>query len=211
MNEEVQQEIDKLRKRKRGEVTRISISTGGCVLAVLLAMVMFTQWQSDKKAVTVYVQEAQQTLKITCDAAQGTLPTAVAQQCEAAKRNQLPQQLQSVVDNPDPNDPEIQNSETQDPEIQNSEIQDPEIQNSPIPGPTGAEGIAGQPGVDGQPGKDGTNGKDGVDGPPGATGPTGPAGPNCPDGYTLKDFHYWGPDGIDNTGDEQEWKICIKD
>lgn len=206
MTEEARQRIQELQKEKKGQLFRNTLLIFTSVSTVLMALVLLFVTSRLQAETTVFVEEAQKTVKGACAAAEGqVLPTDVRQGCEAAQQNKLPEVLQSVVDEPDPDDPEVQDSETQDPEIQDSEVQDSEVDDPPVPGPTGAQGIAGTNGENGK------NGEDGAIGPTGPTGPQGPPGPNCPENYVLTNFHYFGPDGVDNTGDEQEWLICIKD
>jgi hypothetical protein len=214
MNEEAEKRIDDIRRERRGNLARNAFAISSGLTTILMAIVLWFVVDGILSQATAYVQTAQQTVKGACKAAEGQpLPQDVSRDCQAAERNELPQVLQSVVDNPDPDDPEnqdsenqdsenqeseVQDSETQDPEIQDTEAQDPELDDQPVPGPTGAEGPMGPTGPEGP---------TGATGPP---GPAGPAGPQCSPGYAPGPFHYFGPDGVDNTGDEEDWLICKK-
>jgi hypothetical protein len=209
MTEEAEERIAELRRAKRGELLRGLLMVASCLATIIMAAVLWLVVSQIKENTKVYVQEAQDTIKSACRAADDkSLPADLRSDCAAAEENRLPEVLQSVVDEPDPNDPERQDPEIQDSETQDPEIQDPEQDDSPVPGPTGPAGPTGAKGIQGEPGENGKNGEPGVAGP---AGPQGPPGPSCPPGYTLQPFHYFGPDGADNTGDEQEWQICIRD
>src|ERR1044072_2945732 len=101
MNEEADRRIEELRKEKRGALTRHTILIlSGCLNAIL-ALVLFFALNQDRAATSVYIQEAQQTVRVACDAAdQAKLKEGTQERCRAAQRNELPQQLQSVVAGP---------------------------------------------------------------------------------------------------------------
>lgn len=215
MTGETEVQLGKIRRdRMRQTFFNSSLLVGVVALAVAVT-ILYVKGREDGNTTYVVVEEAQQALRVACKVADDKqLPPEVRQKCREADRGELTDRVAQVIDNPDPNDPdpndpeiqdpEIQNSETQDPETQNPEAQDPEVDDTPVPGPTGPAGPEGQAGTDGT---DGANGADGATGP---MGPQGPAGPTCPDGYVLAPFHYFGPDSVDNTGDEEDWLVCKK-
>jgi hypothetical protein len=221
MTEEARQRIEELRKQQRGVVLRNVLLIFTSIATVLMAIVLFATIKQNQEAVNVYVQEAQKTVKTACEAAEGeALPADVRANCKAAKEDKLPQALQSVVAGP-------QGEQGASGETGPAGPAGPIGPTGPTgpPGPQGPEGApgllgpAGPPGDPGQTGPQGPQGEPGPagvgepgpQGPQGEVGPMGPAGPSCPTGYHQEAFHYTGPDMVDNTGDEQDWLICVKD
>lgn len=205
MTEEARQRIDELRKERRGILVRNYLLIGTSTATLLMALVLFTTLARQDEALVVYVQEAQKTVKVACEAAEGEpLPADVQRSCNAAKRNEFPKVLDSVVDNPDPNDPEIQDSEKQESETQDPEVQDPE---SP-------DGEVDDPDPDDPETQDEETQEEEVQESeiqePEIQEPEEQNSPVCPTGYSQKTFHYFGPDGQDGTGDEQEWLLCVR-
>jgi hypothetical protein len=213
MTEEARQRIQELQKEKRGVLIRNYLLIFTSVATALMALVIVFTLNRNDAAINVYVQEAQRTIKTACQAAEGeALPADVQANCNAAKRNEVPPVLQSVVAGPPgdtgatgPRGPQGPTGPT-----------GPQGPTGPtgLPGANGTEGptgAAGEPGDQGPEGVQGQAGPQGPQGPQGPEGPQGPSGPSCPTGYHLSPFHYYGPDGVDNTGDEQEWIICVKD
>jgi hypothetical protein len=216
MTEEAKQRIDDLQKEKRGALLRNALLIFTSISTVLMALVLYFVVSQIKSDTTVYVQEAQNTVKTACDAAedQAALPVDVKRDCEAAQNNELPQQLQSVVEGP-PGAAGATGREgpegPQGPKGDKGDKGDPgEVGPAGAAGSAGLPGEAGAQGAQGDPGVAGTQGESGPAGPQGQQGPQGLPGPTCPEGYALSSFHYFGPDGVDNTGDEQDWMICIK-
>jgi hypothetical protein len=216
MNKEAQQRIDELRKEKRGEIARnvmlIFTSTATLLMALVLWIVL-SQWERET---TVYVQEAQDTVKSACRAAEGeALSAEVQKNCQAAERNELPQQIQSAIDNPDPNDPEFQDperqeSEQQDQETQDQETQDPESQEPELPDTEMNDPDPDNPETQDEEIQD-EEIQEGEIQDPEIQDPEEQGYPVCSAGYSQREFHWYGRDGVDNTGDEQDWLICIKD
>jgi len=180
-----------------------------------MALVLWAFLARDQRAINVYVQEAQQTMKAACEAAGNTrLPNDVRQNCEAAKRNELPEVLQSVVDNPDPNDPELQDPEKQDRETQESESQDPEVQETELQEGEIQESEIDDPDPD-DPEEQESEVQEGEIQEPEVQEPEQQNSPACPTGYSQKVFQYYGPNGVDEPGDpggdDQYWLICVRD
>lgn len=222
MNDEARQTIEGLRKVRRGALIRNSLLIFTSVSTLLMALVLYSVLGKQDDAINVYVQEAQSTIKATCKAAEGeALPVNVKENCEAAKRDELPPVLQSVVAGPRGDTGATGATGASG----SSGVTGPTGQAGPTgptgpPGPTGEVGPIGPTGAQGPPGNNGENGTQGeagtagspgTNGSPGEKGEKGDPGPTCPEGYTLSNFHYYGPDQLDNTGDEQEWLICVKD
>jgi hypothetical protein len=206
MNEEARQRIDELQKERRGGIFRNALLIVTSASTVVMAFVLWVFLNEKDRDVNVYVQEAQRTVRVACQAAEGEpLPAEVQQACNAAERNELPSVLQSVVDNPDPDDPEIQESERQDPEAQDPEIQDPEGQESEVP-----DSETNDPDPD-DPETQEDEIQEGEIQEPEIQDPEEQGAPICSPGYSRQEFHWYGRDGVDNTGDEQDWEICVKD
>lgn len=225
MTEEARQRIDELRREKKGALLRNTLLIFTSVSTVVMTLVLWFVVAQLKSDATVYVQEAQKTVKTACNAAedQGALPAAVKEDCVAAQRNELPQQLQSVVQGPQGVTGSTGNRGEQGQKGDKGDKGDPGEQGPVGPaGPVGQDGVPGLLGPTGDTGAQGSQGDPGTSGPqgePGVAGPAGPQGPQgipgqpgptCPDGYAPGTYHYLGSDGIDNTGDEQEWIICVK-
>jgi hypothetical protein len=205
MNEEARQRLNELRKERRGDLARNAFAISSGITTVIMALVLYFVVDGLEKDTAAYVQTAQQTVKGACQAAEGNpLPATVQRDCQAAGRNELPQVLQSVVDNPDPDDPEnqdseiqeseVQDSETQDPEVQDTEGQDPEAEESEIQDPELQEEEVQEPEIQ----------------EPEIQDPEEQGAPVCPAGYERGPYHWFGPDGVDNTGDEEDWLVCKK-
>jgi hypothetical protein len=213
MTEEARQRIEQLGKDRHRTLLFQSLLVFTSMTTLLLAVVLWYTLSRNDEAVSVYVQEAQRTVKTACEAAEGQqLPTDVQASCNAAKRDELPKVISSIVAGPAGATGATGSSGERGPKGDKGDKGDtgPTGPTGPI-GPTGA---AGANGADGAPGADGSQGAQGEVGPQGPQGPQGAQGapgPSCAEGYTLKTFHYYGQDGIDNTGDEQDWLICVKD
>ena len=205
MTEEARQRIDELQKQKRGVRLRNYLLIFTSTATMLMALVLWSVLARTDQAVNVYVQEAQKTVKVACKAAEGEpLPAEVQESCDAAKRNELPSVLQSVVDNPDPNDPEFQDpenqdSETQEPEVQDQESQDPELPDGEVDDPENDDPEIQEEEV-----------QEGEIQEPEIQEPEEQGAPVCPEGWTRMEFHWYGRDGQDNTGDEQDWLLCVR-
>lgn len=211
MTDEARQRIDELQKERRGALWRNSLLIFTSTATVLLALVLFTVLRQQDQEINVYVEEAQKTVKVACEAAEGQpLPADVRASCEAAKRNELPSAIQSVVDNPDPDDPEQQESEDQEPENQEPEIQDPENQETEIPDTETDDPENDNPELD-DPELQEEELQEGEIQDPEIQEPEEQGAPVCRAGWTEMEFHWYGRDGVDNTGDEQDWLICVKD
>lgn len=216
MTEDARQRIEELQKKRRGEFVRNALLIFTSVSTAVMALVLFFVLSQFKAATTVYVEEAQSAVKGACTAAEGRpLPEEVRKNCDAAERNELPQELQSAVDNPDPDDPENQDPELQDSEIQNSEIQesesqDPEIQDPENQDQESQESEINDPDPD-DPETQDEEVQEGEIQESEVQDPEEQNAPACPSGYSQKTFRYYGPDGINNTGDEQDWLLCVKD
>lgn len=213
MTEEAGQRIAELRKEKRGALARNILLVFTSTATVLLALVLFAVLRQQDRDINVYVEEAQKTVKVACEAAEGEpLPADVQANCEAAKRNELPKVIQSVVEGPQGDPGETGPRGPAGPTGPTG----PSGPAGPT-GPTGPTGLPGSNGTDGAAGADGAQGEVGPAGPQGPAGlqgpqgPQGQAGPSCPSGYTLQEFHWYGRDMVDGTGDEQDWLICVKD
>lgn len=216
MTEEAHERIEELRRERRHRVFRDVLLIFTSTSAALLAVVLWFVIRNIGSDTAVYIQEAQGTLKATCESTDlATLSTKDRGNCEAAKRNELPQQLQSVVAGP-PGKAGPEGSEG--PEGDPGKQGEPGKQGDPgLTGPEGAPGLlgpAGPIGPEGQIGPEGPEGPRGEPGTPGAPGATGPAGPSCPDGYALKSFQYFGPNMVDDPGepggDDQNWLVCAE-
>lgn len=211
MTEEARQRIEELQKNKRGIIFRNTLLFFTSMTTLLMAMVLYFVLGDIERETNVYVQEAQETVKGACRAAQGeVLPANIEEGCEAARRGELPQQLQSIVDNPDPNDPEFQDEERQEGESQEPEVQDPETQDPESQDPEAPDTEENDPEVDDPEIQEEEN-QEGEIQEPEIQEPEEQGAPVCATGYTQKTFHYFGPDGVDNTGDEQDWLLCVKD
>jgi hypothetical protein len=215
MSEETGQAIERLHKRKRGEVWRNSLLVFTSTATVLMALVLWAFLARDQRAINVYVQEAQETMRVACEAAKDKqLPDEVQRNCEAAKRNELPQVLQSVVDNPDPDDPESQDPERQERESQEPEAQDSELQETELQEPEVQEGEIDDPDPD-DPEDQESEVQEGEIQEPEIQEPEEQNSPVCSAGYSQKVFQYYGKNGVDEPGDpggdDQYWLICVKD
>lgn len=221
MTEEARERIVQLQKDKKGQILRNTLLIFTSISTVLMAVVLWFVTSRLQDETTVYVREAQNTVKSACAAAEGqALSADVKADCAAAQRNELPQQLQSAIQGPQgatgvsgERGPKGDRGDKGDKgdkgDVGPTGLTGPEGA-SGLLGPTGSTGPQGIQGPQGDAGPAGPQGEPGIAGPTGLQGPQGPAGPNCPEGYGPQQFHYLGPDGIDNTGDEQEWLICIK-
>lgn len=206
MTEEARQRLQELRKERRGDLARNALTIASCTSTVVMAIVLWFVTSNLERNTDTYVQAAQNTVKDLCVVAEKNepLPADSKKDCDAAKRNELPQALQSVVDNPDPNDPERQDSEyqdpeNQDPEVQDSETQDPEIQDPENQDPESDEMENQEDEVQDEEIQESE-----------IQEPEEQNAPVCPPGYSQQPFHYFGPDGVDNTGDEEDWLLCKK-
>jgi hypothetical protein len=207
MTEEARQRIEDLGKERRRALRLQSLLIFTSISTVLLAVVLWAVLSRNDEAINVYVQESQKTVKAACEAAEGQqLPTDVQASCNAAKRDELPKVISSIVAGPTGATGATGSSGERGPKGDKGDTGP----TGPA-GPTGPTGAAGANGADGAPGADGSQGAQGEVGPQGPQGAQGAPGPSCAEGYTLKTFHYYGQDGIDNTGDEQDWLICVKD
>jgi hypothetical protein len=222
MTEEARKRIDELHREKKGALLRNALLVLSSVATVVMALALWFVVAQLKSDATVYVQEAQKTVKTACDAAedQTALPASVKEDCVAAQRNELPQQLQSVVEGPqgatgstgDRGEQGLKGDKGDPGEQGPTGPTGPvgPIGQDGVPGLLGPTGDAGSQGVQGDPGVSGPQGEPGIAGPQGPQGPQGPPGPTCPDSYAPGTYHYLGSDGLDNTGDEQDWLICVK-
>jgi hypothetical protein len=211
MTEEARQRIDELHRQQRGILLRNYLLIFTSTATILMALVLWAVSARNNQALTVYVQEAQSTVNAACQAAEGrTLPASVQQSCEAAQRNELPQVLESAVNDPDPDDPEYQDQERQEAELQDSETQDPEVQDQETQEPESPDNEIDDPDPD-DPEIQEDEVQEGEIQEPEIQDPEQQGAPVCPSGYSQKTFHYFGPDGVDNTGDEQDWLLCVKD
>jgi hypothetical protein len=219
MTEEARQRIEELHKERKGEIVRNTLLVFTSVTTVLMAVVLWFVTARLQDETTVYVQEAQNTVKSACAAVEGqALPADVREDCEAAQQNKLPEVIQSVVKGPagrtgDTGEPGPKGDKGE----KGDKGDKGDSGESGLTGPEGAPGLlgptgdVGPQGPQGDSGPAGPQGEPGESGPMGPQGPQGPAGPNCPESYVLSPFHFLGQDGVDNTGDEQEWLICIKE
>lgn len=213
MTEEARQRIEELHKDKRGVLLRNYLLIFTSTATLLMALVLWSVLSEQGKAITVYVEEAQETVKVACKAAEGEpLPADVQQSCDAAERNEFPSVLQSVVEGPQ-GDPGATGPRGPSGPTGPTGSTGPPGPTGPIgpEGSSGADGTDGAAGADGAQGEIGPTGPQGPEGPQGPQGPQGPSGTSCPGGYSLREFHWYGRDGVDGTGDEQDWLICVKD
>lgn len=219
MTEEAKERIKELRRERLGGLTRNLLTVLSCIATAVMALVLWGVVKEQDAATTVVVQEAQKTLKVTCEGVNiAALSASDQQNCAAAQRNELPEQLKSVVEGPPgARGPEGPKGDKGDPGPKGDKGDTGlpgTIGAAGSPGLIGPEGPAGEPGqagATGQAGPAGPQGEQGERGPQGVEGPQGPPGPTCPDGYSQQAFHFLGPDAIDNTGDEEDWVICKKD
>lgn len=215
---EAGQRLEQIEKQKRGVLARNILIIGSCVSNMLMALVLIAVLNQRDAETGAYVQAAQETVKDACEAVENeaNLPAHAQQNCQAAKENKLPEQLLKVVEGPRGPEGEEGSAGPTGPTGPQGPI-GPTGPTGPT-GPQGEEGAEGVPGMLGQAGPAGPQGEVGPAGPAGPEGPQGPAGPQgppgpigaCPDGYARAPFHYFGPDGIDNTGDEEDWLVCKK-
>lgn len=220
MTEESKRRIEELHKERRGQLIRSSLTIVSCMTTVIMAVVLWAVVSQIKTDTTVVVEEAQQTLRETCDAAnQAELSTNVKENCAAAHRNELPETLQSVIQGP-PGETGLRGPTGPQGEPGPQGLQglkgDTGLQGLPgsvgqpgIAGVMGPQGEQGEQGVTGEPGPAGPQGEPGPVGPQGEQGPAGPPGPLCPDGYTGRIFVYTGQES--GTEDDQNWFICIEE
>lgn len=214
------EEAEELRKRLKKKNTTQLVFNSAMVTAFVAFLIVVAFWGSDLSRAVSVNQEAingvQNSLKVACDAAEATpgeLPASVRQDCTLARENRISDVVQGVPGATGPRGPEG-------PKGEKGEQGEKGDQGEPgLPGTIGEAGLPGMIGPSGPPGEAGPAGPQGDQGPqgpkgdPGAqgeTGPSGPPGPNCPDGYIQSPFHYFGPDGLDGTGDEEDWLLCKK-
>lgn len=211
MTEEATQRINEIKAKRRGDLARNIVLIASCLSSAFMAGIVGLVVTQERQVAGEYVVAAQKTVKTVCKAADEKALSANAKRdCQAAEENRLPQELLRVVDNPDPNDPEFQDSESQEPEQQESESQDPEVQDPEVPD---AETNDPDPVDDtdlNDPEVDDPEVQDAEVQDPEVQEPEEQNAPVCPDGYARAPFHYFGPDGIDNTGDEEDWIVCKK-
>lgn len=210
MSEEVQ-ELLKLQKQRKGQRFLNGLMMAGMAAGIAITIILWTDSLGYTAANRQLLLEVQESLKTTCDAAPlETLPESVQADCVRAANNELPAMVQGI-DDPDPNDPE-----TQDPEQQDREQQDPEIQDGdpndpdPVDDPDANDDAdSDDPEIQDEEIQDEEIQEEEVQEGE-IQDPEEQNSPVCPDGYTAQTFHYFGPDAIDGTGDEEDWLICKK-
>ena len=206
MSDDIAEEVTKIRRARRGQSflnTTMMVAIGALSVAVVM---LFVQNEDTKDNAVSVINQAEQSLKSTCplvDTAQ--LPKTAQDDCAAAERNELTERVAEVIDEPDPNDPEFQDREIQDPEIQDPESQDPEAPDTEENDPDAVDDPDPDDPEINDPDPDDPEIQDEE-----IQDPEEQNAPVCPDGYAQSPFHYFGPDGADNTGDEEDWILCKK-
>jgi hypothetical protein len=206
--------------KKREEIKtdfRQWIQILGIVALAIAVVILYDRDEDRQAATTVIIERTQDTLKATCAEADiPSLSPTAQQDCEAAAANRLPEVVRGATgatgDTGDtgPEGPKGDKGDQGEPGEPGAKGDKGDKGDQGDTGQAGADGdtVVGETGAKGDQGDKGDPGEKGDKGDKGDQGEPGPA---CPVGYTAQPFHYFGADGIDNTGDEEEWFLCKED
>lgn len=198
------------RERMRQTFFNSSLMVGVIALAIAVVF-LYVRGESAGSTTYVVVEEAQQALRVTCKVAEDRrLPANIRKKCDEANRGELTDRVAQVIDDPDPNDPEQNDPEFQDPEIQNSEKQDPEIQDSETQDPEAPDSEVDDPDPVDDPDINDPDPDDPEIQDPEIQEPEQQNAPVCSEGYVRAPFHWYGPDGVNGTADDEDWEVCKK-
>lgn len=183
----------------------LGILTLGLLILGATAVIQYLQDGSQKAAIETLAEEQRDAVRA------GEILADQLRDSGQTPRVEIP----SPVDDIDPNDPEIQDEEQQEGERQDHEVQDPDFNDPEIQDPEQQDEENQQDEVN-DPDPDDPEIQD-----PETQDeeiqeseiqePENQEAPVCPEGYSQQPFRYFGPDGIDNTGDEQDWILCVRD
>jgi hypothetical protein len=215
MTEEAQELREAFKRNQIKQRFLNSILVIGIVAIFFAFGIYFRSTENAVEQNSLAIREVQNSLKVTCDIAKDdssiTLPRSVREDCLLAEQNKIPEKIS------DPDDPENQDPENQDPELQDGETQDPETQdpeNQDIdpndPDPFDDPDLTDDPEND-DPDPDDPEIQDPEIQEGEIQEPEEQNYPICEPGYTRQDFVYYGPDALPNTGDEQTWRLCVRD